>query len=165
MPRGRGLRVRGKVTNVVRVENSLRKTAESLDDILDNALQNLGQRSVEALRAVAPEGRTKQLSRGIRARRRGARGVDVTIHAVAPESGFDYAWITRFGHQVEEIVPSEGRRALMVRFQAGDTAFFDRVRGFQPSGDWVDKALPTIGLETDAVMKQVSGELDLRLFS
>lgn len=159
------MRVRGKVTNVVRVESALRRTASSLDDILDRALQDLGQRAVDALRSVAPEGRTKQLWRGIRARRRGPRGIDVTIHAVAPDSGFDYAWITRFGHQVEEITPTEGRQALLVRFQSGDNAFFDRVRGFQPTGDWVDRALPAIGLEADAVMNQISGELDLRLFS
>jgi hypothetical protein len=159
------MRVRGKVTNVVPLENALRKTEAALDSVMDNALQELGRLAVDTLRSVAPEGRTKQLSRGIRSRRRGPRGVDVTIHAVAPESGFDYAAITRFGHKVEEIVPTEGRRALLLRFQSGDTGFFDRVRGFHPSGDWVDKAMPTIAMEADVVMRQINSELDLRLFS
>lgn len=159
------MKVRGKVTNVVRVENALRKTSAALDDVLDNALQELGRLAVDTLRSVAPEGRTKQLSRGIKARRRGPRGVDVTVHAIAPESGFDYAAVTRFGHKVEEIVPTEGRRALLLRFQSGDTGFFDRVRGFQPSGDWVDRAIPTISMEAELVMKQINSELDLRVFS
>lgn len=159
------LRVRGKVTNIIHAMDSLRKTADATDDLLDSALGQLARDSVELLRGVAPQGRSKQLWRGIKARRRGARGIDVTVHAVAPETGYDYAWVTRFGHQVEEITPTEGRQALRIRFQSGDVGFFNRVRGFKPAGDWVDHAIPAIGLKAEEVMNEVGRELELRLFS
>lgn len=167
MPRSRkgNLRVRGKLTNVLRVTSALERTSEGLDEMLDKAIRQLGQDSVDLLQLAAPVGRTRQLQRGIKARKRGTRGLDITIHAIAPETGYDYAAVTRFGHQVEEITPTEGRAALRVRFQGGDVGFFDRVRGFSPAGDWVDKALPAIGLRSEEVMNELGRELELRLFS
>lgn len=159
------MRVRGKATNVVRVMNSLHRTSEATDELLTRGIKDMADAAVDLLKLAAPTGRTRQLQRGIKARRRGARGIDVTIHAVAPETGYDYSLVTRFGHRVEEIVPTEGRKALRVRFQGGEVAYFNRVRGFKPSGDWVDKAIPAIGLQAEQVVNELGRELELRIFS
>lgn len=161
----KNIRVRGKVTNVERVDASLRRTSSALDDIADQSIGDLAHRSVEILQGVAPKGRSGQLGRGIKARRRGAHSLDITVHAVSKLTGFDYAGVTRFGHQVEEITPTEGRKALRVSFQHGDVGFFDRVRGFQPTGDWVDLGLPAIRSEAERVAKQAGRAIELRLFS
>lgn len=161
----RNFHVHGKVTNVIGTIRSLEQTREDLDDILRDGLSDLANTSVELLQAAAPKGRTKQLTRGIKARRRGLNRIDVSIHAIAPESGFDYAAVTRFGHRVAEITPTEGRKALRVRFQSSEVGFFDRVRGFQPSGDWVDHAIPAVEVKTEEVMKELGRELELRLLS
>lgn len=167
MPGRRGgvLRVRGKVTNVAKVNESLNSTRNALGDINERAVRDLGQTAVGILQGVAPSGRSNALQRGIKARRVGIRGIDITVHAISPESGYDYAAVTRFGHQVEEIFPTEERKALLVRWQSGGSNFRSNVRGFQPSGDWVDKGLPLVLEAADEAARQMGRELELRLFS
>lgn len=163
--RGGVLRVRGKLTNVEQVRAGLQRLHHDLDPTMEDGVRELGNLAVDIFKAAAPKGRTHQLERGIKARKRGTRGIDITVHAVNPETGYDYADVTRKGHRVEEIVPTEGRKALRLRFNSGDVKFFDRVRGVEVHRDWVDDAIPAVLEASDAVMKQMSRDLDLRVFS
>ena len=164
MPRG-NLRVRGEVTNAKKLGANLARGRRVLDDILREALADSSEAAVSILRAEAPKGRTKQLSRGIKARRRGNTRIDITVHAVNRETGYDYAAVTRFGHRVAEIWPTEGRQALRLRLRGGQIKYARYVKGVKVSRDWVDTAMPAIDVEVDEVMRKVGREVELRVFS
>jgi hypothetical protein len=163
--RGGKLRVRGKVTNADKIGADLQRGERVLDDILERALFEIGQVSVGVLRLAAPRGDTGQLARGIKWRRRGDKGVDVTINAVNRQTGFDYAGVTRFGHQVEYIYPTEGRKALRINSRRIGISYRAYVHGVKVSHDWVDDAWPAITVDLDAVMKELGREVELRLFT
>lgn len=165
MARRGKLKIRGKVTNADTVGANLQRGEQVLDDLMERALFQMGQVSVAALRVVAPRGESGQLARGIKWRRRGSKGVDVTVHAVNRQTGFDYAKVTRFGHEVDYIYPTEGRKALRLNIRDIGISYRSYVHGVKVTHDWVDDAWPAITVDLDAVMKDLGREIELRLFT
>lgn len=165
MPRKRGLRVRGKVTGIEKVGSNLRRASASLDSIQREGLDDWSSTGVQILQEHAPVGRTRRLHRGIKARKRGNNRVDITMHAVNPLTGFDYVNVTRFGHRVAYITPTEGRKSLKLRLTDGGTVYRRKVRGVEVTHDWAQDGMDEIRAYGQLVARGVKRELELRLFS
>lgn len=103
----------------------------------------------------------------------------ITADARDPRTGFDYTAITRYGHKVARIYPTQARRPASVvatrrARRTGSTAalaypiggtlhFFTSVKGYHPSIDWCDKALPGIQVEADRAMRALGQRLELHV--
>jgi hypothetical protein len=69
------------------------------------------------------------------------RGLTLDVESpVESREGFHYTRITRFGHRVSRIY---ARNAQALRFTIGGRTIFRRsVRGYHPTSDWVQGAVP-----------------------
>lgn len=153
---------RAKVTNTSRVQGGLRVYKAEMESGLKDTITKVGREAVYDFRLAAPV-RSERLRNGIRARRVEDYGLDITIHAKDPESGYDYAAVTRFGHRKKRIWPTSAK-TLKVNFVSGPR-YCGSVRGFTPAGDWVDKALPIVQDEAEKAMHFLSSQLEIRVFS
>ena len=151
-----------KLTNVETVRGAILFLADKTDRELEKALSTLASEARYDFRLAAPR-RRGILQAGIRTRRTGTWGFDVTIHARDPESGYDYAGVTRFGHRFTWIYPTQGE-ALLVHLPAV-TLLRSRVRGYNPDHDWVEDAMPLVSKQAREVMTDVGQALEIRVFS
>ena len=102
-------RIRTQMVEGFRVGQEFRALNRKKHAELDAELSELRDIALENLRDAAPQGNTGNLRRGIRARKQpgGRPGFDITIHAKAVD-GYDYAAVTRVGHEKVEIRSTRG---------------------------------------------------------
>lgn len=142
-----------------RVAVQLRRAADAVDAETREAVREAGEESVFIFAVKAPKGRTRRLSKGIRSRVRG--GTATVVSTARSREGFAYTGVTRFGHRVRFIRPRhaapEGRyiapipgvgprwvaKTAALRFRIGNRVVFRaKVRGYRPTHDWAEDALP-----------------------
>lgn len=172
MPRAK---YEAKVTNAASVGRRFRVLSDTLDKDVAKAVSDLGRQIQESYKRAAPKA-TGTLQRGIRVRREGETGLIITVSARA-ESGYDYAFITRFGHRTRWIYPrriwsdsttKSGRRLpamLKVQPHNGTWFYAARVRGYNPPGDWADAAWPVAKRLAAARTEQLARQIQLRMFT
>lgn len=168
-------KVTARVIGADRVSRRFQIVASELGHDTQKAQQEIGDRA-ELVFAAHALHRTGRLARGIVAH--GGATVVVTANARDPKTGFDYVAVTRFGHQVNKIVPKHqpqpgrylapipgvGPRWVKKRAALGfGGRFFASSKGFHPDHDWAEDAIPTIEREAQAVAtklgRQTAGKL------
>lgn len=102
-------KIRAKIVEATIAGREFRVLDRRKNELLNSELDELKDIAVEELQAAAPQGNTGTLKRGIRARKQpgGRPGFDITIHARA-EDGYDYAAVTRVGHEKRVIKSTRG---------------------------------------------------------
>jgi hypothetical protein len=151
---------------------------------LDEELDELAFLAVSGLEDDAPEA-TGTLKRGIKTRKTKS-GFDVHLSAKDPKSGFDYAAVTRFGHEVQFIRSTRGEvwdargkpvpAKLKVNFnkfektsnrhgQNSNPVWLTQVRAYKPHVDWAFEALYRTEQFAERSAKSLSTRLDLRVFT
>ena len=71
------------------------------DERVSSLLRELGDETVDIYQFFAPK-KTRRLAKGIRAVMVGNR-LEIVAEAKDPDSGFDYVWVSRFGHVARRI--------------------------------------------------------------
>jgi hypothetical protein len=148
-----------------------------LDRRLREAMREVGDDSEVIFQAHALH-HTGRMGRGIKSDVVG-RNVEVTVTARDPISGYDYVGVTRFGHRKAFIEPrpdraqasvvsTGGRRGTVrkgnaaLRFVIGGRVIYRRrVRGFHPSEDWAERAMPEVNANAERVMKTLGQRIIL----
>lgn len=153
------LRARGEDPDGV--GRSLQQMVLQMERDMDEEIREIGDEA-ELLYAAAALKSTGRMARNVKAHHLGGSVVHVDVHARDPKTGYDYVGVTRFGHTVARITPSEARRPASVistrrrrarvhyltgprpalRLPSGEFRY--SVRGFHPSGDWALKAWPAV---------------------
>lgn len=165
------MRIRAKITNAADVGAAFSDAARTLDSGSREMVQQLGADGRDFLRYASPSAPGNPLWEGIRFRSDG-KTVNFTIHAYDPESGYDYAAVTRFGHRVEYITPVS-RKALLIGASrgfspAGDDRAANRdfrawVPGYDPAEDWVDSGWTAILQEAEDQLGDLGDKVELRV--
>src|SRR5687767_6696109 len=98
---------RVRLDGTTRSARGLTVAADQFDDIVQRHMDRLQEFSVDKVyrRLAQPLKDSGTLQRGIQARQTGRLSFDIHVRAIDPESGFNYAPVTRFGHDVEIIRP------------------------------------------------------------
>lgn len=141
----------------------LRAAAEEIQDILKDEMEELGEDCASILRTVAPA-RSHRLQEGIVASatfRHARLTVDIFSEGAIADDGFDYTDVTRFGHR-QSIIRPVFARFLRVRFPDA-VVYRTHVRGYQPSTDWVEEALPEMEAAAEETMGRVDRQIDVRI--
>lgn len=188
------LAIRARAVEAFESGEEFRAFDRRMHRLLDEQITELKDLAVDLLQEAAPEGSTKRLKRGIRARKqiRGRPGFDITIHARDPQSGYDYAAVTRFGHIKTKIRSTRGTvvsksgkptpARLRVtwnhprninRGRAGAqtilSSYFTEVSGVghgrNPIRDWAFDALDEVQASADYVANRLSSRLNFRVFT
>lgn len=129
-----------KTRGGARVSRALLSGADSTDDELRDAVRITANGAVRLYRAQAPK-RTGRLARGVEAHIAGTSAT-VTVHAHNPQTGFDYAPVTRFGRG-----PIRAQKAKALAFPGpGGIIFRKSVGPWKPSRDWAEGVLPFIAV-------------------
>lgn len=151
--------IEASVVGARSLARELEQMARGIEPELRETQKALGEDAELIFAAHAPKGPSGRLSRGIVSSVEGD-GVIVTAEARNPLSGYDYVRVTRFGHRVTRIVPRRDRSAASVvatkgkrgtgrraalRFSIGGRVMYRQsVKGYKPSGDWAEKAMPQV---------------------
>jgi hypothetical protein len=104
--------------------------------------------------------KTGRLSRGVSAKAAGTTAV-VTVSAVDPKSGYDYARVTRVGHRGR--IVAVNAKALRFPGPGGRPIFRKSVRGFHPARDWAAGALPEIERDAHEVVARIGRSISIRI--
>lgn len=145
------------------------------DQRVSNLLRDMSDELEDIFRFHAPH-ESGRLHKGIRAVKSGD-GIQVTAEAEDPESGFDYVWVTRFGHVVARIYagryarsqfsqaqytkaggprvrPLRGAKALKTKY-----GFFKSVAGYRPGRDWAEPGYDEARLLADRLLEEMGGDI------
>lgn len=168
---------RAQVIGADRLARRIMDVAGDLDSDLQATMRELGQDAELAYAAHAPV-ESGRLARGVTSLPTGDV-VLVIAHAENPATGFDYTGVTRFGHRKAVIRPlrdraaassiaSRGARAkgrkAMLRFTIDGTVFYRRsVKGYRPTHDWADDALPEIRADARDRTRRLGRNIAVRL--
>lgn len=115
---------------------SLQNATIGLPNELRTTTRFVAQGAVYIFRAHAPK-RSGRLRKGIRAQQTGGAWV-VRADARNPETGYDYVGVTRKGHRVRVIRPTQGK---VLRFVIGGRVLYrTHVKGYRPATDWAERA-------------------------
>lgn len=167
---------RARLLDPEEVAQALIDTANDMEREMREAVVALGEET-ELIYAGFALKRSGRMARGIRANVAGGSTVLVTVHARDPKTGYDYVGVTRWGHSVKVIVPSGARRPASVvstrrrrarvqyktgprpalRLPSGEFRY--SVRGFQPAGDWADKAWPVVKAAGEATAEKLGSKI------
>lgn len=145
------------------------------DSRVSHLLAEMSDELEDVFRFHAPE-KSGRLRRGIHAIKVGDR-LEVRAEAKDPESGYDYVWVSRFGHVTPRIYagriarskfseaqytkaggfrsrPLRGARALNTQY-----GFFTSVRGFQPTRDWAEPAYNEAQVIANDLLEEMGGDI------
>lgn len=170
----------GQVVASIQTRGSGRRfmiVAEELDRDAQDAIEGLGTDAELIFASHAPT-RTGRLGRGIQSVLVGAM-VIVRSTARNPKTGYNYTGVTRFGHRTMWIEPRHSPRnrekylapipGVGPRWVYRQPAlsvggrFFARVRGYKPSHDWAEEAIPEVHRETTATATRLGREIVAKL--
>jgi len=167
-----------RIVGADRIARNMQAAAIQIRSDVDEAKRELGDIAELIYNAHAPH-KSGRLGRGIVARDLGAV-VQVEAHARNPASGYDYVGVTRFGHRVARIYPrsrfarrasvvatrnerGRGRRAALRIPMGGGVIYRASVRGYHPTSDWADRALPQIEAEARKVAERLGEKVASRI--
>lgn len=150
------MRLRARTENVARVMGTLNRLSDEMDREEREAIRQLGREGQQILRSHAPS-ESGRLEEGIRFRTT-EKQVSFSVRALDPDTGYNYAAVTRFGHRLEFIEPVAGK-ALML--PEPGRPFSARVPGYKPESDWVDGAFAEFVALVESRAEQISQRLEL----
>lgn len=187
------VRIRGFGLRQMERDMMIRANERALNEgTIRPGMAELGDDVVYTLQNNAPF-RTGNLSDNIQGQpiRSVARpGVDITVEAIDPETGFNYLNVTRFGRRAvhaknyrPDFRPEAGAgssrlartyggrgtqkrpfRRMSLRFEPGapGTGFTYRhaVRAYRPSSDWVGRAQPEVKAHADMAFEKITNDID-----
>ena len=139
-----------------RFADTIVQTQEEIYEELRDQIRDFGDDAVDIYRSYAPT-QSGRLHAGISATDLGDFDVVVEVEAIDPKTGFDYAPVTRFGHETDPIVPVNGGKALKTKIPKPPGPFFASVRGVSVSHDWADDARASL----DNMLENAESELKL----
>jgi hypothetical protein len=178
-------RIKATLTDTIEASQDFQAYSRFVSRELQDQVSELRFIAVSTLQEAAPE-KSGKLKAGVRARRRGTEGFDITLHARNEETGFDYALVSRFGHQVEYIYPkhakalklplsyksspiikrgSKGKGQFTLNVLKPQLNLRARVRGYKPDRDWAFDAIDDLDPVVNYVAKKLAARLDVRVFT
>ena len=150
---------RARIVGARQASRAFERAAEQLRHDVEHAVRETTADSelIFAAHALRKSGR---LARGVTGKAAGTTAV-ITVSAVDPVSGYDYARVTRFGHR-GRIVPVNAK-ALRFPGPGGRPIFRKSVRGFHPARDWAEGALPEIERDAQEVVARIGRSISIRI--
>lgn len=163
------LTIKAEFIGARRAAQNYTQAASSLSGLLKETEGKVAGQAEVIFSAFAPV-RSGVLARGIQAVSTGTGSI---VKAVArnPIDGYDYVGVTRFGHKKGRITAKSDRKKASViqtgqarrgrvggklRFPLGGQIMYrSSVRGFKPTGDWTQQALPAIKEAADREMENL----------
>lgn len=166
------MRIRAKVTNAAKVGRAFSDAAREVAAGKDELLREVGQEGQQLLRNASPSSPGHPLWEGIKFRR-GGDVINFTVHARDPESGYDYAAVTRFGHRVSIIEPVNAKALIIggagVEFdpkaKGNDRPFRAWVSGSDPGFDWLEFGWEDVVAEAEDKLVNLGQRIELRAFT
>jgi hypothetical protein len=140
-----------------------------MDDLMEFAVAKIYRKA--ALRD------TGSLARGIEAVQTGRLAFQIKVRAEDPESGFNYAPVTRFGHETHLITPRQDSVMTVSvlhwftkgdigpkghRFE-GEEVFRPWSRGFHPPKDWAERGHGAVQEATRRTGKLIARDISQEL--
>lgn len=144
---------------LTRLGSQFRRRIDEFPIELEEAQRKVGDKAQKIFAASAASRGFQKVAEGVTVTNHGNRLI-IEVSAVNPQTGYDYAPVTRFGHRVKYIVPKRrstasvvatgrrrrhGRRAALQLVDSGGRFFYRRkVLAWQPASDWAEDVMPEV---------------------
>jgi hypothetical protein len=135
------IRIVVNTSALTRLGSRYRRVIPEFQEELDKSQQKIATDSAKAFAAAARRHGYVKVAEGVQVVPRGNK-LAVTVSARDPETGYDYALITRVGHRVTRIVP-KSKKFLKFPYQ-GKILYRRSVKAWSPTVDWADEAIPVV---------------------
>lgn len=135
------VRITINTSALTRLGSQFRRAVAEFPEELNRSQRVIATRSENAFASAARRHGYVKVAEGIRAVTAGNRTL-IEVSALDPESGYDYALVTRLGHRVERITARE-KKVLKFSYH-GKILYRRSVKAWSPTVDWADEAIPEI---------------------